>query len=207
MAAIVSEIGMKFNKDDIVIVAIAKIEKEIRKNIRESKARIKDIDEKINLLRSEFPKDGKSNIPKSLSKKKDLLEKSFKSSRMDKIMKIDIVHSVSMSENSLNSYSLVFVRMDDEGHRFGSIEAISESSKLTQRQKAILKEHESLTKSRQDEIDNGVLWKRKLQDIPAAERQMKAIVIENEMKKTSEGAAIVDLLTKNYMKTMQQIEM
>lgn len=200
-----TEIGMNFDKNDVVIVAMAKIESEIRRNIRESKNEISRIDKKIIDIDNEYRKNGKDNPPKVVVDKEKFYNDVIKKSKDS--LGVITVHSVANNKDSLNSYSVMLQELDQDGKVLRSIYILQKNTSLTARQKAILKEMDNLLKERETQVSRGVDWKKKLNDIPAAERQMKAVVVESELNKSKEGKALVDLLTKNYLGKIKEIEM
>lgn len=206
MTNLVAEIGMKFDKNDIVIVAVAKIEAEIRKNIRESGADIAKIDEKFIQIEKEFRNNGESNIPKVLLDKKKIIEKALSSAKISN-MNININHAAALNKDAQNVYTLSICESDEGRNKGYNIMLASSKTKLSKRQTDILNERQSLFEKREQRIKDGVDAKKQLQDLPAAERQMKAVVVEHEMSKSKEGQAVIKVLTDKYLSKMKQIEM
>jgi len=200
---VVAEIGMKFDKKDVVIVALAKIEAELRKRIRESKADVIDIDTKIAELENEFKENGKSNIPKLILDKQKAFDKAISDAKVSGNLKTGINHSVGVNNTSQNVYTLYIDEVDGRN----GVTIFESNIKLYPRQTAILKEHSSLYDKRAQRVEDGIGAKKQLQDLPAAERQMTAVVIEHEMNQTKKGKAIIDALTKNYLNSMKLLEM
>lgn len=203
MAEVVAEIGMKFDKKDVVIVALAKIEAELRKRVRESKADVVDIDTKVAELENEFREVGESNTPKLVLDKKGLFDKAITGAKVGSSLETRISHSVGVNESSNNVYTLFMEQIDGRD----GVTIFESNIKLYARQTAILKELDLLNNRRAQRVEDGINAKKQLQDLPAAERQMTAVVIEHEMSQTKKGKAIIDALAKNYLNSMKLLEM
>lgn len=198
---------MKFDKNDVAIVAIAKIEEEIRKNIKQSKDRVIAIDDELNKLSREYTRDGKKTYPSQIDSKEKFFIDMIKKGKLEKEMGIKKDHHVIFGEGNENVYDLSLLKLDRKGKAVSSMHILQVTTALSKRQKEIIQESKKLSTERDSNVKNGVEWKKKLQDIPAAERQMKAVIIENELNKSKEGKALVELLKNNYMDRIKAIEM
>jgi len=200
----VPEISIKFDKQDIVTVALAKIEANIIGTVREAKAEVTAMKNKVNKLNAELPKIGAKNVPVTLVKKQIVLDKTLKALKVKKKFIAEITYDLGAE---VNTYSLVVNSVTTDGRKVSTMVFVTERTPFTKVQKDIRKTiTQCLTKETQA-INRGVEWKAKLSDMHRAERQMRAVVVESELSKTKDGRAMVDLLTAKYMDTIKLIEM
>ena len=193
-----------FDKQDIVTVAMAKIERLIRKKVRELKTSRDHCAGKIieaNKMISSF---GENNLPKEMVKKLVQMEKGFKVAGISKIIGGEIKFYLT----NKNDYELKISKKNESGDFTGlSISIMFKSVSYSKTQNKFKKEIEKVEEAKNQAITEGVTWKSKLSDMAAIERQMRAKVVEAELYKTAEGKALVDILTKNYEDTIKLLEM
>jgi hypothetical protein len=204
---VLSEVGMEFDKNDVVIVAVAKIEAKIRSNVRAAKAEVKSLENEIKNLKTEFNTETKKSFPKTAEIKLKVFKDAIKKAKMSSDLEMEKKSKSNMHEESLNKHTIRIVTLDEHKQRVNSWGIFTTATQLTSRQKAILKSVEQLDKKKDENVQAGIDAKKMLQDMPAAERQMKAVVVESVLKKSKDGKALVDLLTKQYTTTMKRIEM
>jgi len=196
---------MDFDKQDIVTVAVANIEALIRKNVRDSKARRNELTKKIADTHRAIQSAGETSVPKVMAQKSAQIEKALKSAGLVKTIGARIKFNLA---DLTNDYQLHIVKKDNLGKFIKeSISIMYKSTDFTKKQKALMEKVSKMEKNKTTIISDGVKWKAKLSDMSAVERQMRAKVVEAQLNKTAEGKALVNILTKNYEKTIKLIEM
>jgi hypothetical protein len=190
---------VELNKQDVVTVAMAKIEMHIRKNVRESKKKIGELEQLISEAENEIKALSKAGIPKAMKTKQEKLDKGIKAAGI-KDINVNITVQDLSSRHSTN-YLLV---LD------GSSNHITVETAFIDYTKAQMKLVDSIKemKKQKDAIaEDAVRWKSKLSDMTALERQMRAKVVESELSKTKDGKALIAVLTKDYEETVNLLEM
>ena len=196
--------NINFDKQDIVTVAMAKIEALVRKNVRDFKAKrnnlIKEIEEANKMIVSY----GEKNPPKEITKKLAQIEKAFKAAGISKT----VGSRIRFRLTNKNDYELQIARKDESSDFTNETIGLTyKSVPYSSTQNSLTKKIETMEEQKEKAISDGVAWKEKLSDMSAVERQMRAKVVEAELNKTAEGKALIDVLTKNYEDTLKLIEM
>jgi hypothetical protein len=204
--AIISE--MRFDKQDIVIVAMAKIEANIRGKVKSFKAKANFLNSEIEQATKEIPKFGEAAPPLGFVVKMNSLNKALKTAKLGKEVQWNIAYTC-VTGLEENRYHLMLSHLDSKGGFVPNSGAVAAThvTPFSRVQSDYLKKIEKYTQDETDAIDQGIEWKSKLKDMPAAERQMRAVVVEAELKKTKTGKALVKLLTDNYEETIKKISM
>jgi hypothetical protein len=195
--------NFQIDKQDIVTVAIARGEKKIRENIKKSQIAISDIDKQINEKVKLITAHGEEAIDAALDETMmdvgvamTALEKyGIKVDSKDKAIDTDAIlnHFKNKRERGKpNRGSVAFVR-DRQQFLIKLVEL-----EPTKEQLQLAAEHEKLMIQKQEITHEAVNWKKKLSDMPAFERQMRAVVVQDEMNKTENGKAILAALDKNF---------
>lgn len=202
----IAKFDVNFDKNDVVVVAIAKIENKIRKEIRNVKSDIAAIDKQITALDKEITRESKKTVPGVLVNKKDILTKALKDTNLDDALEMDVETSAPQHHDGENYHKLIVYKLDKhkKRHHGDVIEDIYIAQ--TDRQKEIYDEIKAHKERREQRLEDGVNFKRQLQEVPAAERQMRAIVVEDELRKTEEGTRLVQLLEEKYENTIKELE-
>jgi len=178
----------KFNETDLVTVAVAKGERILKNQLTAKKA---EIEETKNLITKN--KSGQTKMLKNmLHPFKAAVAELNKT--LKKITKDD---SFSISSDFNNEYDYKL-----EKHVLKNRFSVSFSRKtiaakflpLTKAQKDAIKEEEDLGKALKELQKSALEIKRKISDIPMLERQMRAKVMEAQLKMTDEGSALLDQL-------------
>ncbi len=193
---------INFDKQDIVTVAMAKVEVLIRKNVRQCKEQRNSLTDQMTEAQKQIVSIGENNAPKGMAQKAGKLEKSFKTAGLSKTLKTEI--SFILNRES-NYYSLFICQQKSKPER--KLEVISQEIALTKGQQSLKDKVVKMQNAQVHIIADGVKWKTKLSDMVAIERQMRAKVVEEQLNKTTEGKALVDLLTKNYEQAIKLLEM
>lgn len=198
-------VGIDFDKQDVVTVAVANIEAMIRKEVRVSKTRRDELNEEITDTNNAIKLSGEKSVPKAMTQKFTQIEKALKFAGLVKTIGARIRFDFS---GSTNDYQLHITEKDKSGEfTRQSISIMYKSTGLTSVQKSLVEKVKKMEKERAGVINYGVEWKSKLSDMSAVERQMRAKVVEAQLNKTTEGKALVELLTKNYKETIKLLEM
>jgi len=195
-----------FDKQDIVTVAMAKIERLIRKNVRESKKRRDELAGLINKAEKQIELFGKNNPPKNMVQKMSKIYKAFKFAGILKTIGVEIEFNLSGPER--NDYTLQIAKKDDTGKLTSqSVVIVHKSIVYTKSQTSLVAKIKKMQEEQTNITRAGVNWKAKLSDMSAVERQMRAKVVESQLNKTPEGKALINVLTKDYEQTVKALEM
>jgi len=194
--------GIDYNKHDVVTVAIAKIEANIRKKVRDAKAEANRLKAEIDVMEKEIPDIGEKTVPTVMKKQVEILNKALTAAKLGKTEEWLIVYNCH-SHRKENSYTLVLKTKDNKSMKT----VLNEIYPFNKTQKNLAEKIIECRKRMQEHADYGVEWKAKLNDMDAAERQMRAVVVENELNKTKDGKLLVKLLTDNYEDTIKKISM
>ena len=190
-----------FDKQDIVTVAVAKIEALIRKKVRGFKESRDTFANMIAVSKEKIGDIGEANPPKSMKSKLVKLDKGLKASGVLKTIGVQIVFE---HHHNKNYYTLQFYKHEKPSRTLNI--AYTETA-YTKAQKSLDEKIEKMQKQKGIAITEGVTWKSKLSDMSAVERQMRAKVVEAELNKTAEGKALIHVLTKDYEDTIKMLEM
>ena len=196
--------GIDYNKHDVVTVAMAKIEAKIRENVRNSKSLVKSFEEAIPKAKKEIANIGERNIPKGLLTKEDVFKKAIAASKLGKNIVAKIICDI-RGENNL--YNLGIFKFDTNGDTKEGITISSETTSFSKDQISVKKEIEKFEKQKIAAMDDGIRWKSKLNDLPAAERQMRGVVVEAELKKSKTGQALLNVIMAQYENSLKLLEM
>ena len=200
--AIITEID--YDKHDVITVAMAKIEAKIRENVRNSKSLIKDLEEAIPKAEKEIENIGKKNIPKGLLTKEDIFKKAITASKLGKNAVVKIIWDIHRGNNI---YNLKIFKFDANGNTKEGITISSETISFSKDQIAVEKEIAKFKEQKIAAMDEGIRWKSKLNDLPAAERQMRGVVVEAELKKSKTGQALLNVIMAQYENSLKLLEM
>lgn len=183
----------KFNENDLVTVAVAKGETMMREKIislKEQIVKLEGIRDKTSIKHNKTIE----NITSPLHKAKPELLKALK--KVNKKATLEIFTSPSSYDNTpINVVRLIFGGINgvDSGGR-GRTDLANMDVPETQEQKTLRMKIEKITDDLQDLKNEALSMKRKLSDIPALERQMRAKVVENQIGKTAGGKEFLDTL-------------
>lgn len=194
--AIITEV--QFNKQDIVTVALARAESHIRKQIKNARLNADKLAETIETERNNFTTYGAKSIPQHMNDKLKVMKKAAIVAKLGKDVDFQIKHTI---VNDKNHYHLSIFSDDSS---WDIVLSSTNLSKFQQNCQVIIKK---LLKTRINTLEDGVRCKAQLGDMDAYERQMRAKVVESELKKTVDGKAILDILLKDFEDTIKQIEM
>lgn len=197
--------NVELNKQDVVTVAMAKIEMHIRKKVREAKSRIKELDEERAKALNEIYVICKSSIPKPMEIKRQKIENAFNQAGLkDCSVRVDAECD---SARQTNKYTLSVIKEKNNNFSRQLMYIDTLDADYTKTQKDLIEKRKKMMETKEVIADDAVKWKAKLSDMAAVERQMRAKVVESELSKTKDGKALVAILTKNYEETIDLLEM
>jgi len=201
--------NVNFDKNDVILVAVAKAEKQLRKNVKEemekqkaAEERVKEIDELLDKEADTYP-----HAVKLIVKKVTELAKMYDVDAKEVKPVIDIEHEI--------NYGYGDSEPNEEGNRYTvsykhrrsgyvSIRVIKDTP-LTAIQKNLCKQKRTAKEEAQIHQSTALEWKRKLSDIDTFERQIKAYVIEQSLGTTEEGKKLLESMDKNFENTIKMI--
>lgn len=179
---------IRIEKQDLVTLAIANGEKKMRKELAALKATIATADKNIADLEKRLEEETQRLIPKTIQN----MVKRFNDNK-----DIDIQQKLSCRIYRGTDNNVVEISIGQKGGGWGSTYVTLASKKVpfstaqTNFKVAIKEQQELKEQVQQEAVD----IRRKLSDIPAFERQMRARIVELELGKTDEGRKYLASLT------------
>ena len=195
--AIVAE--MQIDKKDIVDVALAKIESQIRSEIKAGKAEIKRLerecasneraqDRALGKIKSDVIEIGRVHFNSAF---KAIGEKSM----------VSVEQQVYSYDNETDLPDIIMVRLS-VCQRI----VLEEKVNASPEQISLVKAKQALLKELAEAKAKTVEWRSKLSDMPIIERQMKARVVESQLSKTAEGQDLLQaMVAGDVSETIKQI--
>jgi hypothetical protein len=204
---LVVQTDVLIDKNDIVAVAVAQAEMKIRNNVKRCKQKIEDNNTQIDVLVKKFKTDGENMMNKKFAAKFKSIDLKIQSLKLD--LKIEKEFNIQRSGNALNEHgknitnqiSIYIIHVDSKQ----TINLIDEKFPATKAQVALAQSIKNLKDLNEDLTTEGANWRKKLSDIPAIERQMRAKVAEAEMNKTETGRKILSSMLENLDSTIKMI--
>ena len=197
---------LRINENDVVTVALAKIEQTIRKKVRDSKAQAGSLRKEIQRMEKEIPKIGESVPPPGMILKMKALNTALKKYKLGKEAKWMVAYDYNLNMQE-NTYKFQLAALDLRGDPRRTITIKLQTNSFSKAQKDYVKKIDQYVDQEANLINDGIAAKASLNDMAAAERSMRALVVENELKKTKQGAALVKLLTDNYEGIVKKLAM
>lgn len=200
---------MHFNKGDLASVAVAKAEREIRERIKVNTAEAKKANEELADKRESFRVLGEKALPPEINKLTSAFTKHI-GPVIKKTLEAEVIHTLTYddNENRVNRFLLTIKSSQDEqGRRDKHYETTLPEffSDLTAKQKIVEKQIDALAAERDEANSQIIMWKSKLGDMPTFERQIKAVVVESEMKKSTAGKNMLDAMDTNFDDVMAML--
>jgi len=195
---------VELNKQDVVTVAMAKIESHIRKRVREAKKKISELDKLIGEKQLFIETESERIIPAPMLAKRKKMERGVRDAGFK-----DIVYRINFEqfENSKTNRYTASIMKGTEDRISHVIVLETEVKDFNKSQSNAIDDIAKMRKQKSDLADEAVKWKSKLSDMAAVERQMRAKVVESELEKTKDGKALIAILTKDYEETINLLEM
>jgi flagellar capping protein FliD len=194
------------DKQDVVTVAIARGEAKIKNKIRMLQAQIADLKKSNEAIEAEYKAIGEKEVMSRLAGKHKAAEKVVDAIRNDLgIEKTSCtietqVYTVANSSVKLVNSGTLFIKINSDK---SDVERIAFEATAKQRE---LSEKFSANEQQISELTaEAVSWKRKLSDMPAFERQMRAAIVEQQLEKTVAGREILESLGKNFEESIKMI--
>ena len=193
--------NFQIDKQDIVTVAIARGEKKIREKVKEAQFAISDLNKQLEEKTKFITLYGEAAIDTEL---KDTMidvgvamtaigKYNIKVETKDKNIDVNSILGAYKNKQLKPNHGSVSLVRDRQQFLIKTVELGSTPDQIR-----VAEEHEKLTVQKQDITTEAVNWKKKLSDMPAFERQMRAVVVQDEMNKTENGKAILAALDKNF---------
>ena len=223
-----TEIMFNFDKQDLVSIAIANGEKQMRQKIKDIKHQINELDNTEQIKLDMLIKNGEDTAAKNFEKISMKIEGGISAMGLNDL-EMEIHCDVNypkdyMSTKDLqnlpnkkvskqiitNTYKIELARKKDPDFKLktsSSFTLLFESMDGTKVQYKIMNELAELVKKRKELFNTGVEWRKKLNDIPAFERQMKAAVAKSEMTKTAEGRALLESMMTDIDSVIEMLGM
>lgn len=211
----VIQTNLNITQNDIATLAIAKGEERIRQNITKQKALIKETEEKIQHCKKEFEKIGNSiiatstqDIVKNIKKACNILKQIEKISiEINNIIEWDTGYRYNfLAKNSKETISPNIIEINISSRQGGRIKFYRNEFEINAKQKELVSIVENqlspfLVSCKQELA----IFHKKLSDMPAFERQMRAAVIKAQLDKTKSGKEILDSIEHELEKSIKLI--
>ena len=193
--------NFQIDKQDIVTVAIARGEKKIREKVKEAQTAISDLNKQLEEKTKFIILYGEAAIEDELE---DTMidvavamtaigKYGIKVETKDKNIDVNSILGAYKNKQLKPNHGSVSLVRDRQQFLIRTVELGATPDQIR-----VAEEHEKLTVQKQDITTEAVNWKKKLSDMPAFERQMRAVVVQDEMNKTENGKAILAALDKNF---------
>jgi len=195
---------VELNKQDVVTVAMAKIESHVRKRVREAKQKISELDKLIGEKQLLVETESERIIPAPMLARRRKMEKGVRDAGFKDI--VYRINSEQFENTKTNRYTASINKETDRGISHAIVLEI-EIKDFNKSQSNAIDDIAKMRKQKSDLADEAVRWKSKLSDMAAVERQMRAKVVESELEKTKDGKALIAILTKDYEETINLLEM
>jgi hypothetical protein len=193
--------NFQIDKQDIVTVAIARGEKKIREKVKEAQTAISDLNKQLEEKTKFITLYGEAAIETELE---DTMidvgvamtaigKYNIKVETKDKNIDVNSILGAYKNKQLKPNHGSVSLVRDRQQFLIKTVELGPTPDQIR-----VAEEHEKLTVQKQDITTEAVNWKKKLSDMPAFERQMRAVVVQDEMNKTENGKAILAALDKNF---------
>jgi hypothetical protein len=204
------------DKQDIVTVAIARGESKIRGTIKQLQVEAAELNAKIEINNELIQKLGEASVSSALavaladgeSAAGMLSDYGVKVEVSEKRVDVMGITNFWKDPSGLKAnIGNVIMRSSGENGRISNIILKSVALPPTQAQIDLAKYNYDLAMQHQKIVTEAVNWKKKLYDMPAFERQMRAVVVQDQLNKTQNGKAVLDALDKNFEQAIQMIGM
>lgn len=197
-------INLKFDKNDMVLIAVAKAEKKLRDMIALENNNKKDAEERVADLQGKLQVDAEKNIPSKISQ----LVRDVKvlANKLGKMPSVGISHTFKdvwdKDEQQYDNRYVINVKFphgDNPGFK------VEYTTPQTTAQRNIRDQITVTRKAYELAVSEALKWKEKLADIDTFERQIKAHVVERQLQQTEEGKKLLNAMDTNFEGTLEMI--
>jgi len=192
MKPLVPEISVEatFNKSDLITIAVAKGERILRQNLIDKRKEASEIKEKIS--------ENKAAQDKALKSLQGSYE--LQAAALNKITRKLDPEAIFITNTSIVKPYDYEKREEATKNRFAisfrNYTIAQKDTNLTKEQKSLRAKAKTLAKALSKAQNDALDVKRKISDIASLERQMRARMMEAQLKSTKEGKALLDQLLK-----------
>lgn len=191
---------LKIGMQDIVSVGVAKMEKQMKMSIKDLQGKIEGLKKERLSVEKEFEAETVLAIPQDILDIEAELEEMFKKfdgQSVDHKVEADI-------SRQKNNY---WLRLKQKNHRAYNGEWLLTNGTVpfSEKQKELQAKMEEIEDKIQKISEASAVTRRKLHDVDSLERQMKARVIENQIKKTSNGQELLDTIMEQFDADLEMI--
>ena len=202
---IVTETGMNFDKNDISAIAIAEAEKKMRMTIKKLRGQLIGTEKAIEHVNAEIEILGLDAIRVKVKSKLKTIQTGLKVTKI-KGLTTDLEESVdtmpfdeTSSDHKINRYSISIGLYDKDAKCFSrTIMVESDGFKATQQQTTAMKKYQALEEQKRQFTNDSIDWRKKLSDMPALERQIKATLARRQIESAKGGKELINDLLKNF---------
>jgi hypothetical protein len=206
-----------FDKDDVAAIAVAEAEAHIRRTINRLTAQVKYVTDGIEKSKKKVVNIGEALIEIKFAQKVKVIKAGLVQTKIPRLVvevianidipKWEILKNSSTAARHVNYYSISIVKMDKDNVESGTMKIEENSLPMNKEQHKLVKlihdEKNKLRLLKKDAID----WRRKLSDIPALERQVRAKLAKDHLSKSKEGKAMIQNLINNFDETVKLLGM
>lgn len=195
---VVSKTEITLDMEKIAIIGIAKGEKKFKERLKTLKAELSKVDKEIEELSEKLKSEAKVAVPEKVKNAVSSFENAIKSLEIKTKVEMNIeVHL----HTKKNNFSVQLA--NNVGYGMRKFELFESSSDFSDSQNRILSDIESREKKLEELSSELIDLRRKLADVPGLERQIKANIAEQELKKTEEGRQILSTLDNGFEESIR----
>lgn len=201
---IITDAELKFDKNDIAAIAVAEAEKKMRTKIKKLRAQMSDTEQAIENIVNEIQTLGETAIEQKIKGNLKTIQAGLKATKIknfivDFTTHIDVFSSDEIdSTQAINEYNINLFITDKKKSKTASMSIEHDSFTATQLQRAAMKKYGNLLQQKADLTSESLDWRRKLGDIAAFERQIKATLAKRQIESAKGGKELLRDLLKNY---------
>lgn len=189
----------------LVTVGLAKAERMLRAQLKESGSIINELTANVDRVKKQFGPEAERAVPTAIVKARDTLNATYKELKLNRFKAaLDIDCDMT---NQKNCYTLLMkhTRNTGYGDHDDEIRILEDTCDFTAAQLALSTELEELQEKLDTQRQFSVDTRRKLSDFGALERQIHARVVEQELKKTADGEAILAAAMSQFMDDIKML--
>lgn len=203
---IMTKAGLQFDKNDIAAIAVAEAEKKMRAMIKKLRIQMTEVEKAVADVQEEIRIIGLETINLKTKSKIKTIKTGLKATKI-KDLGVDVDASVQAfplseisSDYAINSYTIRIGILDKNEKSLHSANIIIETNAFTatQLQRTAMKRYQTLNEQYEKLTRDSLDWRRKLGDIAAMERMIKASLAKRQIESATGGKAIIASLLKNF---------
>jgi hypothetical protein len=189
---------LKIGMQDIVSVGVAKMEKQLKMSIKELQEKNEGLKKERQSVEKQFEAETILAIPQDILDIETELEEMLK-----KLKDQSVDHKIEANmSRQINNYSMRLKRKQGYSGEWLLANGIVPFS---EKQKELQAKMEEIDDKVQKVSEASIVIKKKLHDVDSLERQMRARVIENQIKKTSNGQELLDTIMEQFDADLEMI--